>query len=516
MPYQENALDAALARAVATHDGILFRLAYPKRAGERRREEARLLRAAAEVKRLLAQGADAAFLDDDARSGIAGTTIRTAFSYEMARWLARKFPSRVSIDDVNNAAPDRLAALLPAFVPLLREDALAEANVPYGTWFEAAAGRGPKALGWLLGRVAEIGGDAREKAERFDALGLDLRLDVGDALLSRTRTRLPSRKSFAFDALLTRKDVSLESALAGPRLSVRALSRREGERAIDDARGAMAVRYRELYGFTFADEATAVVADAGRGTEIFLFGLPPLRRLPLRAAYAFLLVTNGVPVGYGEGFVLFERLELSFNVFPAFRGGETAYLLSRVMKLFARRLGSRVFSLDPYQIGKGNEEAIAAGAFWFYRKLGFRPTDAGVTRLLRREEEKLAADSSYRTPSRTLRRLAEAPLLYSGPEEGAAWERFRIRQLGLRGARRDGATERVARAAGLDAGRLTPAEREAFQGLAPVIDLIPTRSRPGLAGLVELVRAKAGRSEDAYVRLLLDASDLRAALLRAG
>jgi hypothetical protein len=36
-------------------------------------------------------------------------------------------------------------------------------------------------------------------------------------------------------------------------------------------------------------------------------------------------------------------------------------------------LGVEVFSLDPYQIGHENEEGIESGAFWFYRKLGFRP-----------------------------------------------------------------------------------------------------------------------------------------------
>ena len=67
------------------------------------------------------------------------------------------------------------------------------------------------------------------------------------------------------------------------------------------------------------------------------------------------------------------------------------------MKLHREALGVTSFSIDPYQLGFENEEAIASGAFWFYRKLGFRPTDRGVARLVAREEERLAADPAYRS-----------------------------------------------------------------------------------------------------------------------
>ena len=46
----------------------------------------------------------------------------------------------------------------------------------------------------------------------------------------------------------------------------------------------------------------------------------------------------------------------------------------------------------PYQLGHGNEEAIESGAFWFYRKLGFRPGRADLQKLAEREEQKIAAD----------------------------------------------------------------------------------------------------------------------------
>jgi hypothetical protein len=56
--------------------------------------------------------------------------------------------------------------------------------------------------------------------------------------------------------------------------------------------------------------------------------------------------------------------------------------------LLRQVLGLSCFTVDPYQIGYHNEEAIESGAFWFYRKLGFRPLRPELRRLVEKEEEK--------------------------------------------------------------------------------------------------------------------------------
>jgi hypothetical protein len=82
------------------------------------------------------------------------------------------------------------------------------------------------------------------------------------------------------------------------------------------------------------------------------------------------------------------------------------------LRLFHQLLGVTLFIVDPYQLGLHNEEAIESGAFWFYRKLGFRPTDATVAKLLDTEEKRIQAKSDYRTSARTLRRLAAGWMVY--------------------------------------------------------------------------------------------------------
>ena len=110
-------------------------------------------------------------------------------------------------------------------------------------------------------------------------------------------------------------------------------------------------------------------------------GVPPQHRLPLRAYHAALIFKNGVPVAYFEGLSIFERMESGFNLYYTFRDGETAWIFARVLRLMNQLLGVTVFSIDPYQVGHKNEEGIESGAFWFYRKLGFRPGRPSLLKL---------------------------------------------------------------------------------------------------------------------------------------
>src|SRR6185295_8154856 len=100
---------------------------------------------------------------------------------------------------------------------------------------------------------------------------------------------------------------------------------------------------------------------------------------------------------------LFERMESGFNLYYTFRDGETAWLYARILNLMHHLIGVTSFAIDPYQVGYKNEEGIESGAFWFYRKLGFRPFNLDVLRLTETEEEKIARQDGYRTSVRTLR-----------------------------------------------------------------------------------------------------------------
>jgi hypothetical protein len=346
--------------------------------------------------------------------------------------------------------------------------------------------------------------------------------------------RLPGPPLFFHrEPLLARRDVSLAEIFAAPPLPVRRLSRREGERICALVRDATAARYREFYTFTYADPATVLSARPGRGLEIFLMGVDPGRRLPLRSAYGGFFVKNGVPVGYIEGLAFCERLEIGFNVYYAFREGESAWIYAQVLKLHREALGVTSFSIDPYQLGFENAEAIDSGAFWFYRKLGFRPTDAGVAAKVEREERRMKEDPAYRSSNRTLESLVTHNLLYEvpGTAEGD-WDRFHVRNIGLavnrRMARefggdaealRSASERRVAAILRVRPRGMSPLERKAFAEYAPVLAAVPDLPRwtkGELRGVADVLRAKAGASERRYLRLLQGHDRLRRALIVLG
>src|SRR5581483_1650593 len=140
---------------------------------------------------------------------------------------------------------------------------------------------------------------------------------------------------------------------------------------------------------------------------------------------------NGVPIGYVETLSFFERIEIGFNLYYTFRDGESAWLYAQMLRSFHQLLGVSCVSVDPYQIGFHNREATDSGAFWFYRKLGFRPVRPELARLALAEEKKIAKHPGYRTSERRLRRLAQGPMVYeSRGSKTGEWDQFLMRHLG--------------------------------------------------------------------------------------
>lgn len=341
------------------HEALLFLRAYPQTPGVLARADQALGSIARRVGSLERACADLSPLDTPEVSGIAGTAVTTDYSFDVVRWLAARHPGAVEIDWEGFEGTDRLRALWPGFLPLLEEEALEDANVPYLEWLRAGKRRATSDVAWLLGRLARLACSEKERAERYDGLGLSVSWRLSDFPATRTGMCWPTRGIFLHDGpLLSRRDVSLEREIQNPPLSIEKVSPRVAAQAVALIRTTTALRYREYYGFTYADPATARHTRVGRGLEMYLFGLPPERRLPLRAGFAAFFVKNGIPAGYVEALAFFERVEVGFNIYYSFRDGESAWIFSKVVKLLHEALGSTSFSIDPYQLGHENKEAI--------------------------------------------------------------------------------------------------------------------------------------------------------------
>jgi len=515
------------------HESLLFLRAYPHSPRILRIVERELSSFSERVELLETSGVDTSALLHPDISGIAHTAVIDTFSYKIVCWLWKRHPAQVAFfwdwfEDQN-----RLAATWPRFMPLLEEDAFVEANVPYVEWLRAAKGHRTNELAWLMQRFESLSLTENERAELYDSLQLYVQW-TPSFKATRTGMKLPVREVFYHrKPLIQRRDISLREELESPSPPLKRLSPRKGQAILDMIRETSTVRYRELYGFTNGDPKRVLETSIGRGVQLFMIGVSPGLRLPLRAYHAAMIFKNGVPVGYFEGLSLFERMESGFNLYYSFRDGETAWIYARTLNLYRHLLGVTAFSLDPYQIGYENEEGIESGAFWFYRKLGFRPSRPELFQLTLAEERKMSRRPTYRTSKAVLRRFASGPMIFERDESTVGeWDRFQVRHLGLAVQRqmaarfggeaqkiRSASVERVVCATGIRLREWSEVEISALSDFSVVLDLIPDLSRWSdieKQSLIGIVKAKAGIDEARYLKLMQGHARLRKEMIRLG
>ena len=310
----------------------------------------------------------------------------------------------------------------------------------------------------------------------------------------------------------------LRAEIARPPAAVRALSPRAGERYIDLAREAMVTRQRDLDVFAYGDPRDVRLVDAGGGLEFACIGAVPERRLLLEAVYGFLTLKNGVPIGYVLASALFRSSEIAYNVFDTYRGVEAGAIYGRVVSMIHHLFGAETFTIYPYQLGEGNDEAIESGAWWFYYKDGIPPACRRRARVVRAELATMRRRPAHRSrrgdvaasrhPSALLRPRRATPRRdrraaareRRAPRHAISRRALRVRS-GARGAAVRGGGGAVA---GLRSPRdLTPGERVAWDRWAPVVAVLPGVARWSAAerrALAAVIRAKGGRSESEFVR----------------
>ena len=228
--------------------------------------------------------------------------------------------------------------------------------------------------------------------------------------LNRIDVRLPVLRT-AFRRL----SMPLARHVMAPLDAIERLPRRHAARAIDVARSALAARCREVHAMNQPNPDEVYLADLGDGVQLAVIGVLPAQRLLLEANYGYVLLSNGVPIGYGGVSPLFRQANTGINVFDPFRGSEATYLWAQTLRVFRSLFGVRRFIINGYQFGAGNTEAIASGAYWFYYRLGFRPTLSGHRRLAEDEAARLQRQGG-RSRAATLRHLARGDLVLDLPD----------------------------------------------------------------------------------------------------
>jgi len=468
-------------------------------------------------------------LDD---SGMAGTVTRNVYCASAARWLSQRFGTHVELDWPELSA-DAIEALLAHSLHPLEYEAVELTRRTTRPWFARARGeRAGTALAWLLAQAPRSPA-AYERFQRdFDVAEIPLAWRLSDEGGSITRNVLRTRAAWRADRM-RRPGPDARAAIMRPLAAMRVLPRSEAVRVVDVWRAALWSRTRTTSHIERPNFDECYVGDFGGGMQMAAIGIEPAARDALEPSFGYLLMANGVPIGYGGFTSLFCQVNTGINVFPEFRGSEAAFAFEQALRLMRTLTSCVRFVINPYQFGAGNDEALQSGAYWFYHRLGFRPMSLAVQRLAEREFGRLQDDRRYRVPIAALRRLATCDLSLEltsdAPQRGfdEAWlpvlvegitaTLARTNELNRVAAQRKVALQ-VARVLDVDLAGWSRRERAGFELLGPLVaqvDDLPQWSDRDKQALAQLCRERLAPREHGYIRRMRDHDRLRQGLARA-
>lgn len=502
------------------HDLLCFLRAYPDSPAILEQAERQLIEFAGRIEKFKRHtGDDSA--SELADSGIVGTSSSNTFSYDLTRAIARWYPQSVDIDwdQYNQSDSANLLSFLPLLVAWQENDAIDnDPDFDPRAWLTSAISNSrPTTLLVLLHLLEESKFDHATCRAFFENAQIPIKWTLTNSPASRTLRRVPAQKLFFQSEPIKGRTRDLRADLASPVRKLQKLTRQEGERYVRTIKEVLGVRVRELFPLIGSNPAEVYRYSPGRGIEIIVYGNNPNIRLPLESNFGALLLRNGMPIGYGVSAMLFDRAEIAINVFPAFRSGESSFIIEKFFHLFVAHFGARVLLVRSYQVGDENPEAIESGSFWFYYKLGFRPVKPRVRKLADLEAAKLARKKGYRTLEPMLKRLAKSDVFFTlDPANSGDYVELSLSNLGyavgnyIRDRYNSNRPEAVAQSVRkvtkllnlTGISKWTESERTALERLAPPICCIPDLSKWSTADrrqLGQIIRAKGAISERGYL-----------------
>ncbi len=500
-------------RIVRLHDTLYFIRAYP--------DNADVLRAVDSQIDTLRQVVDA-YTKGDSRheallnTGVPGSCNAYSYSYEVLQRLVQLYPGCADIEWDEFKDDGLLLEGLDLAVGRAESRGLEDEYATLRDWLlNAKSNPGQTDLEVILQLFRRSSLTPAQQVHVYEICEVPVlyRLEVPGS--GRCEVRLESDGIAYQKKPVDRERFNLKPRIARPLKRHRRLSPRAGRKMLDDALRSLCSRNLEIHALIYGNPDDVTVADCGRGLQVILAGMLPEWRSTLESDLFFLIVKNGVPIAYGPASVFQGCCEMGINLFPEFRGGEIRFIYAQLMRTLYNLAAVRYFFLVSYGMGEGNPQALKSGAFWFYRKMGFRATNPEVEALAHAEEEIMRSKKGYRSSMRTLRKLSftEAYLDMSRGRcrsldfeslSHAATRYIAGRFDGDRDRAARGSTRRLIRILGIeDYAEWTSQERQWMRELAPILCLIPdleswpVRDRRSLAALI---KAKGARYELDYTR----------------
>lgn len=396
------------AAVLALHDALLFLMAYPGTISINELAREVMEELVQEVERQVSMK-PAAFYN----SGISGSLVCAQFGLYLNHYLLNKGLSQIELSEIDGEQSNLVTDLTFALNPVEQELMPEEAGY-YRNWkkqFSPEQKSASDLLRFIVSATLSLPGTIASRESRFGEFGVYTLFRLERKLYGLSLGRLPRGEIQIHPQGITKK-ITLEEVIAkGKPVPIR-LKHKEQQELVDLARGVMASLLRETDTYTYANTAETELHDMGEGIQIAIYYLVEEQKFSLQSYVGFLLFKNSVPLSYGGCWLFAAQAAFGMNILPPFRGGESAKIMGELLRLYHFRFRISQFTIDPFQIGKDNEDGIQSGAFWFYYKLGFRPLGAKHLELAESEAKKLNQDKNYRSPRKILKTLANSELYW--------------------------------------------------------------------------------------------------------
>jgi hypothetical protein len=341
-------------------------------------------------------------------SGLSGTYLTSSFGFDLTKHLVQQYKNQISIDTIDWECENGIE-ILKLILPKCEQDILLLKEESITQWFIELAGEGQNVIEFLLRSLEEKFPEPDVCEYFFLKLKVYVKIDFTGKLPSRSAITHTFNPVFYHDKELVRKINlfdELKIKVKGP-LPLNAQAKEQSWRT---SQLMLLSLGRETDPLAYGRAEDVEVYDAGRGLSICLNGMRPGKRLPFESYIGYMAYKNGRPIAYGGAWIFGNRARIGLNVFEPYRGGESTWIFAAILRTYSLVFNIQHLLVDPYQIGKDNEEAIESGAFWFYYKLGFKPLQIPLKELAETEFAKMKESQQYRSSKAILRKLATSTL----------------------------------------------------------------------------------------------------------
>lgn len=383
---------------IRLYDILLFMSAYPH--DEKEVKQVNLLFSKISSRLKNTSGSHPAVLE---ASGLPFTHMLSTFTHETLVWLSTQHEVKLTLggyDEKGNVLNTALRQSLSSLEKSETEKEYVNADLLYHLGVDER-----HTLSFLLHEFQKLRQVPHLKDKLWSDLDLYVQVSGKSASYSRHGNRLNAKPFYHSDLL---RSFDHQQLIRTPLPAPVDLQHEAALHLLDVIRRSMSLSMRETDPGTYAEIKSLRFYELERGISVALYGMQESRQLPLESYIGYTLFKNGYPAAYGGSWVFGRTAEFGLNIFDAFRGGESGYILCQLLRVYKMVFGLHEVAIDAYQFGRDNEDGIRSGAYWFYYRYGFRSLDKQLIKLADLEWHKIKSDKKYRTSQKILRSFTRA------------------------------------------------------------------------------------------------------------